>query len=73
MRSIKILHKKKDRTLTATPTEGFRLLPTQAKFCWKIVASRLSNYCETEELLPEEQGGFRPARSTIDIAHYSSM
>ena len=32
----------------------------------KIVASRLSNYCETEGLLLEEQCGFRPARPAID-------
>ena len=32
----------------------------------KIVASRLSIYWETEQLHPEEQCGFRPARSTID-------
>ena len=29
-------------------------------------ASRLSNYCEAEGILPEEQCGFRPARSTVD-------
>jgi hypothetical protein len=33
----------------------------------KIVASRLSNYCEARGILPEEQCGFRPARSTIDM------
>ena len=33
----------------------------------KVVASRLSNYCEAEGILPEEQCGFRPARSTIDM------
>ena len=33
----------------------------------KMVASRLSNYCEAKRILPEEQCGFRPARSTIDM------
>ena len=28
-----VLHKKKETELTATTKEGFRLLPTQAKFC----------------------------------------
>ena len=32
-----------------------------------MVASRLSNYCEAKGILPEEQCGFRPARSTIDM------
>ena len=33
----------------------------------KMVASRLSNYCEAKRILPDEQCGFRPARSTIDM------
>ena len=32
-----------------------------------MVASRLSNYCEAEEILSEEQCGFRPARSTVSM------
>ena len=32
-----------------------------------MVASRLSNYCETEEVLLEEQCGFHPARSTVGM------
>ena len=32
-----------------------------------MVASRLSNYCEAQGMLPEEQCVFRPARSTIDM------
>ena len=59
--TIKILHKKKDRTDCNNYT-GISLVVHAAKFLLKIVASRLSNYCETEELLPEEQCGFRPAR-----------
>ena len=33
----------------------------------KIVASRLSNYCEARGILPEEHCGFRPARSTVGM------
>ena len=32
-----------------------------------MVASRLSNYCEAKGILPEEECGFRPPRSTIDM------
>ena len=33
----------------------------------KIMARRLSEYCERAGILPEEQNGFRPNRSTIDM------
>ena len=33
----------------------------------KVVAQRLVNYYEVEGVLPEEQCGFRPERSTIDM------
>ena len=33
----------------------------------KMVATRLSAYCEARNLLPEEQCGFRPHRSTTDM------
>ena len=32
-----------------------------------IVANRLSNYCEAHGILPDEQCGFRPERSTVDM------
>ena len=62
----KVLHKKKDRT-DCNNYRGISLVAHAGKVFLKIVASRLSNYCETKELLPEEQCGFRPARSTIDM------
>ena len=37
------------------------------KVLLKIVATRLSTYCEARNLLPEEQCGFRPYRSTTDM------
>ena len=37
------------------------------KVLLKIVATRLSAYCEARNLLPEEQCGFRPHRSTTDM------
>ena len=37
------------------------------KVLLKVVARRLGAYCEVKGLLPEEQCGFRPDRSTTDI------
>ena len=59
--------KKRMTALTATTTEEFLLLPTQAKVLLKMVASRLSNYCEAKGILPERKCGFRQVRSTIDM------
>ena len=33
----------------------------------KIIANRLSTYCEWKGILPEAQCGFRPGRSTVDM------
>ena len=43
------------------------LVAHSGKLLLKMVASRLSNYCEAKGILPEEQCGFRPARSTVDM------
>ena len=37
------------------------------KVLLKVIAGRLSNYYEREGILPEEQYGFRPHRSTVDM------
>ena len=37
------------------------------KVLLKVIAGRLSDYCQREGILPEEQCGFRPHRSTVDI------
>ena len=37
------------------------------KVLLKIVANRLGDFCEGAGILPEEQGGFRPQRSTTDM------
>ncbi|CAM9104499.1 unnamed protein product [Ectocarpus sp. 13 AM-2016] len=34
---------------------------------FKIVANRLSDFCEKHGILLEEQYGFRPGRSTVDM------
>ena len=56
----------KDRT-DCNNYRGFSLVGHAGKVLLKIVASRHSNYCESEELLPEKPCGFRPARSTIGM------
>ena len=37
------------------------------KVLLKVIAGRLSDYCERENILPEEQCGFRPQLSTVDM------
>ena len=37
------------------------------KILLKVTARRLNEYCERVGILPEEQSGFRPNRSTIDM------
>ena len=62
---MKVLHKKKGRS----DFNNFRgiSLAHAVKVILKIVASRVSNYREAREILSEEQCGFRPARSTVDM------
>ena len=64
--TIKVLHQKKDRP-DCNNYRGISRVVYAGKVLLKMVASRLSNYCEAKELLPEEQCGFRPARSTIGM------
>ena len=37
------------------------------KVLLKVIVDRLREYCEREGVLPEEQCGFRPYRSTVDM------
>ena len=63
---IKVLHKNKDR-FECGNYRGISLVAHAGKVLLKIVATRLSAYCEARNLLPEEQCGFRPHRSTTDM------
>ena len=63
--TIKVLHKKKDRT-ECSNYWGLSLVAHAGKVL-KIVANQLDNFCEEAGILPEEQCGFRPQRSTIDM------
>ena len=64
--TIKVLHKKKDRTECGN-YRGISLVAHAGKELLKVIAGRLSDYCERENILPEEQCGFRPQRSTVDM------
>ena len=61
---LKVLYKK-DRTECGN-YRGISLV-AYAGNVLKIVATRLSAYCEARNFLPEEQCGFRPHRSTTDM------
>ena len=61
-----MLHKKKDRTECGN-YGGIFLVAHAGKALLKFIAGRLSDYCERENILPDEQCGFRPQRSTVDM------
>ena len=63
---IKALHKKKNRTECCN-YRGTSLVAHACKVLFKTVATRLSASCEARNLLSEEQCGFRPHRSTMDM------
>ena len=64
--TIKVLHKKSDRS-DCNNFRGISLVSHAGKVLLKIVANRLSDFCEAQQILPEEKCGFRPARSTIGM------
>ena len=60
---ITVLLKKGDK-MECGNYRGIFLVSHAGKVLLKVVARRLSAYCEAKGLLPEEQCGFRPDRST---------
>ena len=62
---IKVLHEKKDRT-ECRNYHSTSLVVHAGKVLLKIVAKRLSDYCEAKKLLPEEQCGFH-LRSAMNM------
>ena len=64
--TIKVLHTKKYRTECGN-YRGISLVAHADKLLLKVMTGRLSGHCEHENILPEEQCGFRPQRSTVDI------
>ena len=64
--TITVLHKKKDRA-ECGHYRGISLVAHAGRVLFEVIAGRLSDYCERENILPEEQCGFRPQRSTVDM------
>ena len=64
--SIMIFHKKKDRTESGN-YRCISLVAPAGKILLKLIARHLSEYCERVGILPEDQSGFRPNRSTADM------
>ena len=58
--------RKKDRTECGN-YRGISLVAHAGKILLEIIARHLSEYCERVGILPEEQSGFRPNRSTTDM------
>ncbi|CAB1098700.1 unnamed protein product [Ectocarpus sp. CCAP 1310/34] len=52
---------------TVTTTGRISLLSHVGKVHIKIITNRPSAFCEANNILPEEQCGFRPGRSTVDM------
>ena len=63
---ITVLHKKGDKTEGGN-CRGISPVSRAGKVLLKVVARRLSAYCEAKGLLPEEQCGFRLDRLTTDM------
>ena len=64
--TILVLHKKKDRTEWGN-YRGISLVAYAGRVLLKVIAGCLSDYCERKNILQEEQCGFRPRRSTVDM------
>ena len=58
--TIKVFHKKSDRSV-CNNFRGISLVSRAGKVLLKIVANRFSDFCEAQQILTEEQCGFRPA------------
>ena len=65
---ITVIHKKGEKTECGN-YRGISLVSHAGKVLLKVVARKLSAYCETKGLLLEEQCGFRPDRSTTDMMY----
>ncbi|CAB1118861.1 unnamed protein product [Ectocarpus sp. CCAP 1310/34] len=63
---VKVLYKQGDRSI-CNNYRVISLLSHVGKVPIKIITNRLSAFCEANNILPEEQCGFLPGRSTVDM------
>ena len=61
-------HKNNDRT-ECVNYRGISLVSHAGKILLKIIARRLSEFCERVGILPEEQSDFQPNCSTTDMMY----
>ena len=64
--TIKVVYKKSDRS-NCNNYRGISLLLHAGKVLLKVVTNCLSDSCEVHGILPDEQCGFRPERSNVDM------
>ena len=64
--TIKVFHEKKYQT-ECGKYRGISLVAHARKVFLKVITGRLSDYCASEKILPEEQCGFRPQRSMVGM------
>ena len=62
--TIKVLHKKGNRS-NCNNFRGIPLLSYVGNLLARTFTNRLRAFCEAHDILPEEQCGFRPGRSTV--------
>ena len=65
--AITVIHKKKGDRKECGNYSDASLVSHAGKALLKVVARRLSAYCEAKGLSREEQCGFRPGHSTTDM------
>ena len=70
--AIAVLHKKGDKTERGN-YRSISLVSHAGKVLLKVVARILSAYCKAKVLLPKEQCGVRPDRSTTDMVFVVRM
>jgi hypothetical protein len=70
---IKIIFKNKGELDECGNYRGISLLDHAGKVMLKIIVARVGKHAEEHGLLPEEQSGFRPKRSTVDMLYVVQM